>query len=426
MHKEKTQIIHQVLFFHRIYGFARRRNSAMRTAVRSIGRSLAAMSWIGIMVFSIPMAADTALTPLSGSEEVPSCAEGAMAAFSRHDSAHAIPLLESCLRQQPAWRSGWWLLGLHFYQAGKLAAAQTALERLLELDPQAGAAWALLGICDFDLGRFHQARQHLERGIALGIPARFGLVEVARYHVALCLMVEGRFERAQRVLTVLAASGQATEETTVALGLAALRRNMLPAAFLKTASAAEALLVRKVGEACSQAARLNQPQAFAMLAGLMQGNPSVPNLHYAYGALLADQGEAEQAKTEFEAELRVAPRSVPARLGLLYLGMQLVSQQGLLTVAEEVVRLAPRSPWGYYYWGRLLLHEENFAEAAEKLEKAGQLDPQSSQLRLPLVQVYRRLGRTKDAAREQEAFLRLKSREEDSNCDKASVQRTAK
>jgi tetratricopeptide (TPR) repeat protein len=408
MRKGKTLLVHSILDFHRSAGLTRLRSLAKVRSMRPVGPPGAALIWIGIIGLSIAMAADSALAQLRGAEEDPPCAVGVLAAYSRHDSAQAIPLLESCLRQQPAWRSGWWLLGLQFYQAGKLAAAQTALERLLKLDPRAGAAWALLGLCDFDLGRFHQARQHLERGIALGIPAQFGLVEVARYHEALCLMKEGSFERAHQILAAMAASGPATEELTVALGLTALRRSMFPAAFLKAATAKEVSLVRKVGEAHSQAARSHQPQATSLMAGLIQGNPRVPNLHYAYGALLADQGEAEAAEEAFQAELKVTPLNVPARLGLLYLGMQNPSKQELLPIAKEVVRLAPRSPWGYYYWGRLLLRDGKLEEAAGKLEMARQLEPQSSQMRLPLMQVYRRMGRMADAAREQEAFLRLK------------------
>jgi predicted Zn-dependent protease len=58
------------------------------------------------------------------------------------------------------------------------------------------------------------------------------------------------------------------------------------------------------------------------------------------------------------------------------------------------------------------LREEKNREAIEELETAVKLDPKSSKNHYALAQVYWRLGRAQDAARQVQLFQSLKSKEE--------------
>src|SRR5262245_28036994 len=122
------------------------------------------------------------------------------AATADNKPAEAIDILNEALKQKPDWREGWWRLGNLLYQADKYAQAGPAFERLANLDPKQGAPWVLLGLCEFEARDYGVALQHLVRGQALGFSSKLELVEVARYHEALALIITEKFEQAQILL----------------------------------------------------------------------------------------------------------------------------------------------------------------------------------------------------------------------------------
>src|SRR5580704_12809484 len=126
------------------------------------------------------------------------------AAIANNKPAEAIGILDEGLKQKPDWRQGWWRLGNVLYQADRYAQARPAFERLTSLDPRQGAPWVLLGLCEFETRDYGLALQHLERGQALGFPSKLGLLDVARFHEALALILTERFEQAQILLNNLA------------------------------------------------------------------------------------------------------------------------------------------------------------------------------------------------------------------------------
>jgi len=81
-----------------------------------------------------------------------------------------------------------------------------------------------------------------------------------------------------------------------------------------------------------------------------------------------------------------------------------------LPAAEKAVSLVPDVPAGRLVLGRALLDLERTDEAITQLERAAQLAPESAEVHFTLSRAYQRAGRSEDATREREAFLRLEKR----------------
>ena len=79
---------------------------------------------------------------------------------------------------------------------------------------------------------------------------------------------------------------------------------------------------------------------------------------------------------------------------------------------QKAIVLDGSLPEAHYGLGKLALREDRIREARQELEAAVRLDSASSKNHYALAQVYRKLGRTADAAREVAQFQALKAKEE--------------
>ena len=145
-------------------------------------------------------------------------------------------------------------------------------------------------------------------------------------------------------------------------------------------------------------------KAIAEYRILLQKAPSQAGIHYRIGALLlalpASGANAQEARKEFEAELKVDPQSAGAEY---YLG-ELARQDGKPAEAidhySRAVQLYPRFAEAYFGLGRALLDSDATERAIPALEKAVELAPDNPTAHLALATAYQRLGRKADAARE--------------------------
>jgi tetratricopeptide (TPR) repeat protein len=336
----------------------------------------------------------------------------AKAALAQNRTGEAIALLERGVRVMPDWREGWWGLGKLLYQADQYTSARQALARLVELDPKSGPGWVVLGLCDFELRDYRASRNHIARGLALGIPLALGLVDVARYHQALALIVDEKYEQAQLVLNNFARRGIHSDEVMVAYGLAALRIPALPPTLPRVMDSRRISMVREVGEAEFLAASGRRAEAHRQYDGLIERYPAEPYLHYAYGSTLCNAFDFEKAGAQFRQELQINPQSVAARLGLAFVGIRTGSVPDAVILAQEAVRLDPKSFMAHLFLGSLLAKAGKLEEGARELETSRDLEPDSSHVRYALAHAYERLDRKDDALREQRAFERLKPLEE--------------
>src|SRR5207247_6698470 len=80
---------------------------------------------------------------------------------------------------------------------------------------------------------------------------------------------------------------------------------------------------------------------------------------------------------------------------------------------QNALALDPSLSESQYFLGNLALKQGRITEAVRCLESAAQRDKKSSRVHYALSRAYRRIGRTEEAAKEQEVYLRLKSLEEE-------------
>ncbi|MBV9158750.1 MAG: tetratricopeptide repeat protein [Acidobacteriaceae bacterium] len=145
-------------------------------------------------------------------------------------------------------------------------------------------------------------------------------------------------------------------------------------------------------------------KAIAEYRILLQRVPNKPGIHYRIGGLLMSQSgtpaSADEARKEFEEELKINPRSAGAEY---YLG-ELAQQANNLSQAIEhfsrATTLYPAFAEAYAGLGRCLLDSDRTADALSPLESAVKLAPDNPTAHFALATAYQRLGRKDDAARE--------------------------
>lgn len=159
------------------------------------------------------------------------------------------------------------------------------------------------------------------------------------------------------------------------------------------------------------------PEAVAEYRVLLRRAPNTPGIHYRIGGLLYSQPGAsanvvEEARQEFEAELKLNPQSPGAAF---YLG-EIARHSGDLTAAiadyREALNLFPGFADASFGLGRCLLDSGKTSESVAPLESAAKLQPENPRVHLALATAYQRSGRKDDAARE---FALQKQTEENLN-----------
>ena len=83
-----------------------------------------------------------------------------------------------------------------------------------------------------------------------------------------------------------------------------------------------------------------------------------------------------------------------------------------IALLQTALKLKPSLPEAHYLLGDLALRRGKPEEALVHLEQAVKLDPEGTKIHFALFRTYRRLGRKEDATREEEAFQKLKAKEE--------------
>jgi tetratricopeptide (TPR) repeat protein len=145
-------------------------------------------------------------------------------------------------------------------------------------------------------------------------------------------------------------------------------------------------------------------KAIAEYRVLLQRSPGMPGIHYRIGGLILSQpgtaNSAEEARKEFEEELKVFPNNAAAEY---YLG-ELARQGDKLPEAIEhfsrSAKLYPDFGEAHFGLGRCLLESGKTAEAVTPLETAARLAPDNPTIHFSLATAYQRQGRKGDAARE--------------------------
>lgn len=339
--------------------------------------------------------------PAPSFERIQKQAEAARAA-KRVDEA--IQLYKKAVAMQPSWDEGWWALGTIYYELDRFDEGRTAFRRLTVIKPDVGLPWAMLGLCEYETKHYDDALKHLRHGTDLGVDQDQDISAVAHYHLALLLTRFTEYEAAMKVLSVFAQRNVNSPSYVEAMGIAALRKPLLPMEVPPT----DHQLVMDVGRVMYDAAALHTTEAAAEFKILVDKYPDTPNIHYLYGSFLLFS-DADGGLAELKKELQVSPAHVPAMVTIANEYIQRKQYNDALPYAKKAVELDPQSFPAHTVYGRVLVEGDiNLQVGLTELEEARKLAPSSPQVRIALATAYTKAGRKEDAAREREAFSKLR------------------
>jgi tetratricopeptide (TPR) repeat protein len=264
--------------------------------------------------------------------------------------------------------------------------------------------WAMLGLCEFETKDFDNALAHLEKADELKIPSEQGFYDVSKYHFALLLIRSGRFESAVKIIGDFARQGKDSPQFTEAMGLAALRKPLLPSELPPL----ERELVLDVGRAmCASAAR-RAAEAERDRLELLRKYPNTPQVHYLAGTM-ALANDSDKALDEWNAELAISPEHPQALVSIAAEYLKRGEYQTALPSAEKSVEVSPNYFAAHAILGQILAEGDlDVPRGMRELETAVRLAPWQPQVHFALATAYARAGRKADAAKEREEFMRLR------------------
>lgn len=316
--------------------------------------------------------------------------------------------------------------GLAALKAGQRDIAIEEFKRATELNPQDAQLFYALGIAHMKGGDYGSAIPALKRALELNP----GLT-VAHKHLGYALLAQGY---AVKAVPELQAAGE-----KAGLGIAQLETGDLENAVMNLHAAVTAqpndqdllyYLARATGLYSKQlydalltnypntarghlalaenyAALRQVPQAVEHYKAALKERPDLPGPHLALGKVYADASLWKEAEEEYRAEAKLEPGSAEAAYRFGSALLQDGNSKEALAELERADRLEPGMPETLYALGKANSMESNYAAAQKawnrviEMEKQGEL---ASQAHFGLAAIYRKQGKSEDAAREMKAF----------------------
>lgn len=342
-------------------------------------------------------------SPQPSASQFKSLSEQAAKASGENRLDEAAVLYAKALALQPKWTDGWWSLATIEYDRDHYAKAAHAFEKVIALDSKNGTAHAMLGLCQFELHQDDAALKNLLAAENIGVIKDQQLRIVALYHMGLLELRAGKYGAAKETFGQLARDHIRSKELTTGMGLAALLMKPQDSPADGTPGAS---VVQGAGEAEVLLTANDFDQAKRMYARLTNEFPNYPNLHFAFGRLLLETHETDEAVQEFQLELQRDPKNVNSMLEIA-VARELVDPQGGLHYAEEAAKLAPGLPFAHYLLGMLRLDTGDAPAAIPELEIAEKAYPREAGVYFSLGKAYARVGRKEDASKARAEFARL-------------------
>jgi tetratricopeptide (TPR) repeat protein len=351
------------------------------------------------MFLVLPLLAALAAAPLApqppqkGFDDVARQADSARDADKLNE---AIGLYREGVRQRPSWQDGWWSLGRILYEQDRFPESQAALLRFVAITPKPGPAWAYLGLCEYETKDFAHSMESFQRWANEGFPGSEDLIVVARFHWALLLTQKGDFGNALHLLEGVAVKRGESMVLIEAMGLATLHIPNLPEDY----PAERREQVWLAGKVMFYATTREYAQAQTYSTQLLAEYGKQPEVHFLVGSLLNFQIKPAEAAVEFQKELDINPRHIPAMLKLAEIDLESGKLSEAETLARNSVTIETRNPETHLILGRVLLVTGKVKEAALEFEAAERLAPNSSVIHFNLATAYQRLGEKAQAERE--------------------------
>jgi tetratricopeptide (TPR) repeat protein len=352
--------------------------------------------------------ADTVLpkTP-SDSPAFTALAAKAHAAREAGNPDEALRLYEEALRLKPTWAEGWWFTGTIHYEADRYEQGRDAFRHVLSNAPKMATAWGMLGLCEFQTKQYTEALAHLERANGLGLGGHDEIRDIVNYHRALLFAREGQFDQAMGLIALAVVRGKDDALLVEAMGIAALRKPVLPSELPPT----EREIVMEVGRALCDGSARRIADATTEFDNILKQYPDTPQLHYLDGLVLITS-DPDKALEQFKAELVISPRHAEALYSIAREYDKRSDFASALPFAKRVVDVNPNFAPGHALLGKVLVDGgTDAALGIREIETAIKMSPANPQNHYMLAMAYAKAGRSADAARERAEFIRLRKEE---------------
>ena len=286
-------------------------------------------------------------------------------------------------------------LGAAYLQNHDSSSAIAPLKKSVEMNPGLVGAQQMLGYALLAQGYAAEAIPHLERAHDEGV---LGIAQVRL----------GKLPEAIANLNAALAKHPNNPELLYYLGragglLSKEAMDTLEANYPNSARAHQSL-------AENYAALRQVPEGEKEYHEALRLQPDTPGVHLALGQLYAEASDWSKAADEFQAEAKLQPGDAETAYSLGNALLQEGKLQQALVELERADRLRPQMPETLYALGKTdsLLGDAAGAEKAWQsllsIEKASSL---AAEAHFGLASLYRKQGRTADAAREQQEYKRL-------------------
>ena len=229
---------------------------------------------------------------------------------------------------------------------------------------------------------------------------------MAKYHLVLLLTRSGDFDAAIRIAADFALHDKDGSDLTEAMGLAALRKPLLPSELPPL----EREMVMDVGHAMCDAAARRAAVLGPDIAMLLSKYPKTPEIHFLAGTMELG-GNPDQALADWKAELQISPAHARALASIAGEYLRRKDYPTALPYAEKAVADDPDSFVSHAVLGEVLTEGDiDLPRGIHELESAIHLTPAQPQVHFVLAAAFAKAGRKEDAARERAEFLRLNSK----------------
>jgi len=320
----------------------------------------------------------------------------AAAARDANNVPQAIGLYRQALQLKPEWSEGWWFLGTLAYDSDQYPVGKEAFSNFVQLQSQDAPGWSFLGLCEFETGEYAHSLEHIERGLQLAAGSMEpALTNVLQFHEALLLVKQGLFDQALPLFLPIVKRGSQDPTLAMALGLAALRRPLLP----QEVPTDERELVGAAGKVTYLWMSGDSTNADPAFGALVAAYSRAPNVHYLYGTYLLGT-HPEQALVQFKMEVVVNPHSADANAMISLLLIRAGHDDIALPIARKAVQDGESTPMAHFVYGVLLTRKGELQAGIEHLETAQKLDPNNLEYHIALAGAYSQFGLNKDARRE--------------------------
>lgn len=331
----------------------------------------------------------------------------ASAALEKKDARQAAELYRQAVGLKPSSAESWFYFGTSLYELHRYPEALKAFKRAAALAPQKGVTWGFIGLSQYETAAYPEALANFSKAEKIGLPDNLGFVASVHNCAALVYLRQHDFQNAVAQIHGLAKIAAKTPIGILTLGIAGLGMPYLPA----NLPAAKKPLAELAGRALWALYAQREADAKALFPELVAKYPNEPGVHYLDGLYLV-ANTPEDARTQFEDELKVNPANAAARIQIAMLDILAGNSGHAVALAQQALRIEPKNALAREVLGRAYMNTNQLAKAVPELEQAVKLAPDNPQAHFSLEKAYRRTGRLADARKQKAEFDRLRAAEQ--------------